>query len=1431
MKLKMSLIPILTLLLSFNTFAATWYVAVDGDDDTGDGSQANPWQTIAYGISQISGGDTLIIQEGNYDDPIVLDNTHSGLDESQCTLIKAEGVVSIPYMVISGVSSDLPVQFVHINGVNVQSCYGSSNHKSAIHMNYAGYCHLENITCTGVSNLRYGLQLGNVYNSVFAMNTIGRFHRTRYSIYSVYMENADNNYFIGNDFSGNVSDMYSACSFGIYAEQADGNSFINNTIKNNIQTGLGNGGIGYGIGIALHTSTDNEIRGNDFSGNKTAAIFCYYDVESTVITDNKLGDHIVLKDAINVTIQRNVFYDSTRIILGWLKSVYAGGIYGYGNESISGLIIRNNIFSGRYYKYYYYPNNYIPVIAGPSAIWAMRHIPILGSNAIYNNVFDIYHDEPAYYQDGSIIDLVACELTGTVLIDHNAYDGLNFAGLSSSATGDQNIQAASFGLRNNYTLTEDSPCIGTGLNGSDIGLGAVDDWLDYDEDDMPDIWEMKYLSVLNLAFDDGDDNADTDALLNKEEFLCATSPNNPDSDGNGIADDEDDSDLDGMSNSDELAIGTNPLELTTWFNQAELVTTYMDDVVLKAFRDDEAVLGERDGRTFFLVKQGSTYADMMGSASADQFESYDVNEAGFIVGQDINGNIMIYNSEAPLESETISTAADDIALAINNHGTLVGASGDKICWSYDPEPGMDRELCGRTHADFFGAPYINYSEIVDVNDAGMMLGYTVQDEWTQILPLSYPPYIQTIHHEGKVYAWQRKLTPIDVDGTIEYLPVYHNLGHLGGWKSWSTAINEAGVIIGSSLTTSGDEHAFVWANGSMVDIGTLGGDDSQAVGINNYGQILCWSEDASSAMKACLYEKQKQWLIEDCLIGTALTALNGKTIKDIGINNKGQVVVAVENALQRWQIYVLSPIDSDGDGVGNVIEVLYEGTDPYVSEGGGGETGFSAQQSGMGPEELSFSAVVAPASFDADGDGMPDWWEIENGLDPLSDNAGEDADGDGVSNVQEYELGLNPLNADTDDDGLTDGYEVYALGTDPLALNSRADLFNRRNILDGGASYSVAIDGNGNIWSWGRYTFGELGDGRIGDQYFTGGFLDDQIYSDVNPVKAIIPGDPEIIEVSASHNHTIAVSADGNVYEWGANHYGELGLGTSGGSYYADARTPLQVTGLSDITSVAAGFFHNYALTEDGHVWAWGSGWQGQLGVGWKGGGYTPMELSLTDVIEIAAGARHGVALKSDGTVWTWGWNNYGQIGNGETNNVYYPVQVGGLSDIIAISAGTFHSMALKGDGTVYTWGGNQYGELGVGDESIAFSLTPVQVPEEDLHNVVQIDAYNLGCMALTGDGELYVWGCGGNGQLGDNSWNNSMMPVSVAGVESLGLTPDVGMLLSAASIHNMIITSNGDVYSWGCNHHAQLGFESWENTHRQPVTLIFNMEDLGAMP
>ncbi len=143
----------------------------------------------------------------------------------------------------------------------------------------------------------------------------------------------------------------------------------------------------------------------------------------------------------------------------------------------------------------------------------------------------------------------------------------------------------------------------------------------------------------------------------------------------------------------------------------------------------------------------------------------------------------------------------------------------------------------------------------------------------------------------------------------------------------------------------------------------------------------------------------------------------------------------------------------------------------------------------------------------------------------------------------------------------------------------------------------------------------------------------------------------------------------GIVSAWGWDGFGELG---DGSAIYFNA-TPAQVSGLTGVTAVAAGSFHSIALKNDGTVWVWGGNPDGQVGNGTSDPyNRTPVQVSgLTSVTVIAAGSQHNLALKSDGTVWAWGENSSGQLGIGITgNSINAPVQVSGLSGVMAIAGG-----------------------------------------------------------------------------------------------------------------------------------------------------------------
>jgi alpha-tubulin suppressor-like RCC1 family protein len=280
-------------------------------------------------------------------------------------------------------------------------------------------------------------------------------------------------------------------------------------------------------------------------------------------------------------------------------------------------------------------------------------------------------------------------------------------------------------------------------------------------------------------------------------------------------------------------------------------------------------------------------------------------------------------------------------------------------------------------------------------------------------------------------------------------------------------------------------------------------------------------------------------------------------------------------------------------------------------------------------------------------------------------------------------------------------------------------------------------------------------------------------------------------QIAAGAYHTLTIKADGTVWAWGCNTYGQLGDGTT--TY---RMTPVLISGMDSVSAIAAGEHHTVAVKSDGTVWTWGYNSFGQLGDGTTTNRTTPAQVSsLSNVIAIAAGYYYAAALKSDGTVWTWGYNVYGQLGDGTTTNRNTPVQVSSLSGVIALATGYGHTIALKSDGTVWAWGLNVSGQLGNGTS--ASKTTPVQV--SGLSGVSAVVTRYSHTVALKSDGTVWAWGFNQDGQLGDGTTTNRYTPVQVSSLS--GVTA-----LATGYGHTAALKSDGTVWTWGYNSYGQLG-------------------------
>lgn len=295
----------------------------------------------------------------------------------------------------------------------------------------------------------------------------------------------------------------------------------------------------------------------------------------------------------------------------------------------------------------------------------------------------------------------------------------------------------------------------------------------------------------------------------------------------------------------------------------------------------------------------------------------------------------------------------------------------------------------------------------------------------------------------------------------------------------------------------------------------------------------------------------------------------------------------------------------------------------------------------------------------------------------------------------------------------------------------------------------------------------------------------------------------------------------GKAWAWGGGFDGQLGNGTVTGS-----ATPVPVSNITDVVQVSAGGSHSLALKLDGTVWAWGDNLYGSLGNGTTVNRYTPQKVAgLANVVQVVGAGSSSYALKSDGSVWAWGANSFGQLGDGTAIDKKRPTQVRGLANVAQIAAGEYHSLALKLDGTAWAWGFNRNGQLGNG--ALTDSYVPVQVAGFDapvLANVVQIAAGGRHSLALLKDGSAWGWGENASGQIGDGTDYRKRSPVRVSQLNGV-------VQLSAGSYHSLALKSDGTLWAWGENNEGELGdgTRSHKSSPVQVATLSNVIQVIGG--
>ncbi len=279
---------------------------------------------------------------------------------------------------------------------------------------------------------------------------------------------------------------------------------------------------------------------------------------------------------------------------------------------------------------------------------------------------------------------------------------------------------------------------------------------------------------------------------------------------------------------------------------------------------------------------------------------------------------------------------------------------------------------------------------------------------------------------------------------------------------------------------------------------------------------------------------------------------------------------------------------------------------------------------------------------------------------------------------------------------------------------------------------------------------------------------------------------------------TYARTNDGKLYAWGDGTDGQLGDGTT--AHKQKMGLVPQPLGATVSVSVS-----HYGFTcgsfSDGSAKCWGAN-SSSYGLG-DGTNYTSL-VGVTpsgfgaNVVRMSVGYYHGCGLFADGSAKCWGYNTYGQLGNGNTTTSKTPVAVG-LNGISQLYSG-YYTVCARKDDEGYCWGYNNYGQ--VGDGTTTNKSAPTLVLESGVSSIAP--GYYHTCARMT-DGTSMCWGYGLYGRLGNNTTTNASVPTQVSGIDGVGQLTGVEEVCTGYA-HSCARLADGRIACWGYNNYGQLG-------------------------
>jgi uncharacterized delta-60 repeat protein len=289
---------------------------------------------------------------------------------------------------------------------------------------------------------------------------------------------------------------------------------------------------------------------------------------------------------------------------------------------------------------------------------------------------------------------------------------------------------------------------------------------------------------------------------------------------------------------------------------------------------------------------------------------------------------------------------------------------------------------------------------------------------------------------------------------------------------------------------------------------------------------------------------------------------------------------------------------------------------------------------------------------------------------------------------------------------------------------------------------------------------------------------------------------------TGSFSDTFAIKMDGTLWAAGFNDHGQLGDGTR-----VDKNTFVQIGTSNDWQFVSTCVSCTLAIKTNGTLWCWGNNIGGLLGAGPTGDILSPVQIGTdTNWKEVSTGGSSSyepyiLALKTNGTMWAWGDNRTGQLGNGTygaSTSTNIPTQIGTASDWASVKVGLYMSFALKTNGTLWEWGSSSSIPFGNGTASSYYPIltTPTQVGTASNWKTICVTGAIHG---LKTDGSIWAWGSNSSGQLGMGHNNNVLVPTQIG-------TSFSWKAVTAISGTTYALKNDNTIWVCGNNYRGQMG-------------------------